>query len=625
MSGNITGMRRLPLATIHEKDFDAEVAGGKKLKLRSQIDDKDKWDLAAMYASEEAWQEDAKKLEQFLSEFAALQGTLGQSSAQLLKALQLHDEIGKVSGKLYVYAKLQLDQDTGNSASQELQDKAFGLLVQTQAQTAYFVPEVLTIDQAKLDQMITENVELPLYRFVLSEITRQKPHVLSPSEEQLLAQFGEVLSASSDIFEMYNNADMVFPSIRDEDGDEVEITHGRYIQFLESKDRDVRKNAYEAVYGTYEKHRNTVAAILAANVKRGVVNARVRHFPSARAASLDADNIPVSVYDNLIDAVHEFLPSLQKYLRLRAKLLGLSDLQMYDLYTPLVKDVNWKVTFDEAKSTVLAAVSVLGENYRGIAEKGFNSGWIDVYENKGKRSGAYSWGTYGTHPYMLLNYHDSLDNMFTLAHELGHSMHSYFSKSTQPYVYSDYTIFVAEVASTCNEALLLHYLLQTTEDKAKRAYLLNHQLETIRGTLLRQTMFAEFEKLTHEHVEQGGALTPDWLDATYKGLNEAYFGPACNITEQTAHEWMRIPHFYSAFYVYKYATGISAAIALSRRILQEGEPAVKDYLAFLSSGSSDYSIELLRKAGVDMASPDPVREALRQFDSLVDELDSLIG
>lgn len=603
----------------------AEAGAGKKLPLRGEIEEKYKWDLKAIYENDEAWQEDAEELDQLLGTFASLQGTVSESSDGLLTSLQLHDEIEKIAGKLYVYAKMYLDEDTSNGKAQELQDKAFGLLVKTQAATAFFVPEILSIDSARLTQMVKQNEQLKLYEFALEEISRQKPHVLSPESEQLLASFGEVLNAPSDIFSMYNNADMVFPTIEDEDGDNVEITHGRYIQLLESSNRDVRKNAFEAVYSTYEKHRNTVSSMYSANVKRGAVSARVRHFSSAREAALESDNIPLTVYDNLVQVVHEFLPSLHKYLRLRSKALGLSDLQMYDLYTPIVKDVDWKVPYSEATETVLDAVSVLGDKYQSIAKKGLNSRWIDVYENRGKRSGAYSWGTYGTHPYMLLNYHESLDNMFTLAHELGHSMHSYFSRNTQPFVYSDYTIFVAEVASTCNEALLLDHLLKKTDDKSRRAYLLNHQLETIRGTLFRQTMFAEFEKLTHEHVEAGGALTPDWLDETYFKLNQEFFAAGCHVNDQIAHEWMRIPHFYTPFYVYKYATGISAAIALSRRILTEGEPAVADYLKFLSSGSSDYSINLLRLAGVDMESPDPIRQALGQFDALVDELEALIA
>lgn len=602
----------------------ADAGAGKKLPLRSDIETQYQWDLAAIYANEAAWHKDAEELDKLLEQFVALQGGVGASSFALLKAMQLQDEIGKISGKLYVYAKMHLDEDTSNSSAQALQDKAFGLLVKTQAATAFFVPEILSIDSATLATMVKENRDLKLYAFALEEITRQKPHVLSPEAEQLLASFGEVLNAPSDIFSMYNNADMVFPTIEDEDGDEVEITHGRYIQLLESSNREVRKNAFEAVYSTYEKHRNTVSAIYSANVKRGAVGAHVRHFSSARAAALESDNIPMAVYDNLIEVVHEFLPSLHKYLRLRSKALGLRDLQMYDLYTPIVKDVDWKVPYNEATETVLDAVSVLGDKYQTIARGGLNSRWIDVYESKGKRSGAYSWGTYGTHPYMLLNYHDSLDNMFTLAHELGHSMHSYFSRSTQPFIYSDYTIFVAEVASTCNEALLLDHLLKKTDDKSRRAYLLNHQLETIRGTLFRQTMFAEFEKMTHEHVEQGGALTPDWLDENYYALNQAFFAEGCHVNDQIAHEWMRIPHFYTPFYVYKYATGISAAVALSRRILNEGEPAVADYLKFLSSGSSDFSIQLLRTAGVDMESPEPIRQALGQFDALVDELEGLI-
>ncbi|GLG01783.1 oligoendopeptidase F [Alicyclobacillus hesperidum subsp. aegles] len=593
-------------------------------KPRAEIDPAYRWNLEDIYASEADWQKDAQRLQALVQAFASRQGTLGRSAADLLAGLQNHDEIGMVAGKLYVYAKMKLDEDTANGAAQTLFNQAMSLLVQANAATSFFVPEILSVDAHQLQAFVDATPELHVYRFALEEITRQRDHVLSPEAEQLLAQFGEVLGAPSDIFEMYNNADMVFPTIEDEHGQPVEITHAVYHELLERKDRDVRERAFTAVYDTYKRHRNTIAAVYAANVKRNAINARIRNFPSARAASLDAENIPVAVYDNLIQAVGESLPALTKYLELRKRVLGVDELQMWDLFVPLVADVDWKIPYDEAKAIVLDAVKVFGDTYRDAAMHGLNSRWVDVYETRGKRSGGYSWGTYGTHPYILLNHTDTVQDMFTLAHELGHSMHSYFSRKTQPYVYSDYTLFVAEVASTCNEAILYDYLGRIIEDPAKRAYLLNQQLETIRGTLLTQTLFAEFEKMTHDHVEQGGALTADWLDETFYQLNVKYYGDAVHVSDRTAHGWMRIPHFYSAFYVYKYATGISAAIALSRKILGEGQPAVTAYLNFLSAGSSDTSIELLRKAGVDMTSPEPVRQALLQFEQLVDELGKVL-
>lgn len=595
-----------------------------KGKVRDEIDDQYKWNLADIYVDVDAWNADAAKLESLVESFAKREGTLGQSSSNLLAGLKEHDEIGVVSGKLYVYAKMLLDEDTAKGASQELHHRAVSLMVRTNAATSFFVPEILTVDEDKIQSFVDENPDLSMYRFALEEISRQRPHVLSPESEQLLATFGEVLGAPGEIFEMFNDADMEFPTIEDENGEETRITHGSYHELLERRDRGVRQRAYDAVMSTYKRQRNTLAAIYATNVKRNVVNARVRQYPSARAASLFDDNVPISVYDNLIAAVDDSLPSLAKYLRLRSKILDIEHLQMSDLYVPLVADLDWKIAYDEAKEQVLSAVQVLGEDYGRIAAQGLSGRWVDVYESKGKRSGGYSWGTYGTHPYILLNHNDTVNDMFTLAHELGHSMHSYFSRKTQPYVYSHYTIFVAEVASTCNEALLYDHLGKTLSDDTKRAYLINQQIETIRSTLITQTLFAEFEKLTHEYLENGGSLTSDWLDETYYNLNVKYYGDVVKIGDETGCGWMRIPHFYNAFYVYKYATGISAAIALSRRILSEGQAAVDDYLRFLAGGSSNYSIELLRGAGVDMTSPEPVREALKQFDTLVDELANVL-
>ncbi len=596
-----------------------------ELPTRDEIDSKYRWHLEDIYASIPEWEADAKEVTELTQKFVAMAGQLGKSAENLLEALQLQDEIGMKLAKLFVFARMRRDEDNANATYQALADKAMNLIVSVESARSFFVPEILEIPEDKLYAFLSENKDLQLYRFMIDEILREKPHILSASEEQLLAAAGDVMDAPSQIYTMFNDADMRFPTIRDENGQEVEITHGRFIQLLESSDRDVRKNAFEAIYQSYGKHRNTLAALTAANVKKDVFYAQARHYPSAREMALDSDNVPTSVYDNLIDAVHDALPALHKYMELRKQALGLDELHLYDLYTPIVPESKVKVTYEEAVSTVEAAVSVLGDEYRQIASDGMRKqGWVDVFETRGKTSGAYSWGTYGTHPYILLNFQGALDDMFTLAHELGHSMHRYYSDKFQPYVYSSYTIFVAEVASTCNEALLLHHLLQTTDDPRKKAYLINHQLESIRGTLYRQTMFAEFEKLTHAHVEAGEALTPDWLCSTYYDLNRQYYGKAAVVDQQIELEWARIPHFYNSFYVYKYATGISAATALSEKILTEGKPAVDRYLSFLQSGGSDQPINLLRKAGVDMESPEPVRAALNLFSRRVDELAGLL-
>ena len=592
---------------------------------RSAIAKEYKWKLEDMYRSQQDWDSEAKDVEELVQKLIAFRGKLSESADTLLQAFQLDDQLGEKISRLYAYARMRRDEDNANTTYQALTDKATTLLVTVESQKAFLVPEILSIPEETLLRWVDENQGLKLYRFVIQELLREKQHILSETEEQLLASAGEVLGASGQIFTMFNNADMRFPKVKNDDGEEVELTHGRYIQFLESRNREVRRGAFEAMYGTYEKHRNMLEATYAANVKKDVFYARVRHYGSAREMALASDNVPLSVYDNLIDSVHESLPALHKYLTLRKQVLGLSDLHMYDIYTPIVGDVSVKIPYADAVKQVNQAIAALGPDYQKIASEGLESGWVDVYETQGKTSGAYSWGAYGVHPYILLNYQENLDNMFTLAHELGHAMHTYYSHESQPYVYSGYTIFVAEVASTCNEALLTDYLLKTTTDKKMRAYVLNHQLEGIRGTLFRQTMFAEFEKLTHAHVEQGGALTPEWLSDTYYQLNQTYFGKVCTVDPQIAMEWSRIPHFYNSFYVYKYATGISAATALSQKILNEGQEAIDAYLGFLKSGGSNYPIELLRGAGVDMESPEPVRITLKRFSELVDELSSLLN
>jgi oligoendopeptidase F len=612
------------MKSLTRKLFAPDGDDGLAVLTRDKVPDEYKWHLEDLYATDEDWDKDAAKLVQEVEKLKGLEGKLASSASSLLEALQLQDKLSETGSRLIVYARMHLDEDNTSAKYQGLTDKAMALAVQMESATAFLVPEILQIHEKTIESFFASESGLQLYKFEIDEILRQKPHILSGKEEELLASMGEIAHAPQQIFTMYNNADMKFPTIKGDDGRDVEITHGRYITFLESTNRDVRKNAFEAVYSTYGKHRNTLAAIYGASVKKDVFFAKTHHYESARAAALEGDNVPLSVYDNLITAVHDSLPALHKYLELRKRVLGLDDLQLYDLYTPIVQNVDMKIPYEEARKTVQEAIGVLGSEYQKIATEGLSSGWVDVYETKGKRSGAYSWGAYPVHPYILLNYQETLDNMFTLAHELGHAMHTYFSYREQPYTYAHYTIFVAEVASTCNEALLMHHLLKNTEDKQKKALLLNHHLETIRGTVFRQTMFAEFEKLTHAHVEAGEALTPEWLCKTYYDLNQTYFGNACHVNQEIELEWARIPHFYNAFYVYKYATGLSAATALSERIIREGEPAIKDYLSFLQSGGSDYPINLLRKAGVDMESPEPVKATLSLFSRLVDELSGLV-
>lgn len=599
-------------------------AGVAELPTRLQVEEKYKWRLEDMYTSQGEWDADAAQVAALSQDLAKYKGKLAESAESLLAALEIDDQMGEKLSRMYAFARMRRDEDNTHATYQALTDRATSILVQAESAKAFMVPEILEMPEARLREFITQNEELRLYEFVFDELLRQKQHILSEREEQLLAEVGEVASAPGQIFTMFNNADTRFPKIKDEQGNEVEVTHGRYVQFLESRNREVRKAAFDAVYSTYGKHRNTLAAIYATNVKKDIFYAKARGYESARAMALDSDNVPLSVYDNLIDAVHEAIPVLNKYMELRKRILNLDELHMYDLYTPIVPAVDIKIPYEEAMEKVKQAIAPLGSDYQRIASEGLNSGWVDVYETKGKTSGAYSWGSYGVHPYILLNYQNSVDNMFTLAHELGHAMHTYYSHEAQPYVYSGYTIFVAEVASTCNEALLTDYLLKTTEDKAMKAFLLNHHLETLRGTLFRQTMFAEFEKLAHQHAEEGGALTPEWLADTYYELNKEYYSSVCTVDEDIALEWSRIPHFYTSFYVYKYATGISASTALSQKILQEGREAVSHYLDFLKSGGSDYPINLLRKAGVDMESPEPVRAALARFGEMVDELSALL-
>lgn len=567
----------------------------KKLPSRSEIKVEDTWKLEDIFASDDAWEKEFEEVKALIPQMEKFKGKLGESAQTLYDALQEQDELTMRVSKLYTYAHMRYDQDTTNSFYQGLNDRIKTLYTQIASALSYVTPEILSIEESKIKQYMAEHKELKLYAHALDEITRERPHILSESEEALLAQASEVLGSSSNTFGMLNNADLEFPSIKDENGEEVEITHGRYIRFLESSDRRVRKEAFKAVYETYGKFKNTFASTLSGTVKKDNFSARVRHYNSARHSALSTNNIPEEVYDNLVKTVNDNLHLLHRYIDLRKKVLGIEELHMYDLYTPLVKDVKMEVSYEEAKDYILKGLKPLGEDYLNVLKEGFENRWVDVHENKGKRSGAYSSGTYGTNPYILMNWQDNVNNLFTLAHEFGHSVHSYYTRKTQPYPYGDYSIFVAEVASTCNEALLNDYLLKTIDDEKQRLYLLNHYLEGFRGTVFRQTMFAEFEHDVHVRAQNGEPLTPELLTKLYYDLNKKYFGDNLVIDEEIGLEWARIPHFYYNYYVYQYATGFSAAAALSKQILEEGDAAVERYVGFLKSGSSDYPIEVLKK------------------------------
>ncbi|MCM3663054.1 oligoendopeptidase F [Mesobacillus subterraneus] len=598
----------------------------KKLPGRNEVATEDTWRLEDIFANDEAWEKEFNEVKGLLPGVQEFQGKLGKNADQLYNALQLQDKLLERLGRLYTYAHMRYDQDTTNSFYQGLDDRIKNLYSQAGSALAYIVPEILAADEDKIKGFLEEKAELKLYEHALEEINLQRPHVLSAEQEALLAEASEVMSSPSNTFGMLNNADLEFPSIKDENGEEVEITHGRYIRFLESADRRVREDAFKAVYKTYGGFKNTFASTLSGNIKKDNFNARVRKYDSARHAALAANNIPESVYENLVNTVNDNLHLLHRYIKLRRKVLGVDKLHMYDLYTPLVKNVKMEIPYAEAKDYVLKGLEPLGEEYTNVLKEGFENRWVDVYENKGKRSGAYSSGAYGTNPYILMNWQDNVNNLFTLAHEFGHSVHSYYTRKTQPYPYGSYSIFVAEVASTCNEALLNDYMLKTIDDEQKRLYLLNHYLEGFRGTVFRQTMFAEFEHMIHQKAQNNEALTADSLTKDYYELNKKYFGEEdIEIDEEIGLEWSRIPHFYYNYYVYQYATGFSAATALSKQILEEGQPAVERYIEFLKSGSSDYPIEVLKKAGVDMTSSTPIEEALKVFEEKLNEMEALLS
>ncbi|MCC6628961.1 MAG: oligoendopeptidase F [Chloroflexi bacterium] len=585
----------------------------------------DTWDLSLIYPTDAAWEADFRRVEGMVPALAALQGHVGESAVALHDTLRQRDALHTLLDQLMVYAHMRRDEDTANSTYQALNDRAGSLATRVSAAGAFLEPEILAIPDERLAAYLAEDADLRLYGHHLEELRRQRAHVRSVEVEEVLAQASEVGRAGGTVFGMLNNADLVFPTVLGEDGQEVELTKGRYIVLLESQDRRVREDAFRAMYATYGKVINTIGATLASSVKKDLFYARARRYDTCLAAAMEPDNIPQAVYHQLIEAVHRNLPHLHRYLRLRRRLLGLDELHLWDLYVPMVPEAQRQVPFEEAVQIVTEALQPLGDDYIRVMVEGLRSRWVDVYENQGKRSGAYSSGAYSTPPYILMNYQNMLESVFTLAHELGHSLHSHYSKATQPYVYGYYTIFVAEVASTLNEALLTHHLLATTDDRRFRMSIINRFLEQFRTTLYRQTMFAEFELLTHQRAEAGQALTPEWLSAEYKALNERYYAAEVVIDDPIRLEWSRIPHFYSAFYVYKYATGLSAAVALAEQILREGAPAVERYLAFLRGGSSAYSIDLLKGAGIDMTTSAPVDEALATFGRYVAELEELAG
>ena len=594
----------------------------KKIPKRSEVDPKNTWATEDLFANDEAWEQAMAELASMPEQMASFRGRLGESGACLLDYFRLSDTYSLKISRAANYAFRKADEDTAVGRYQEMRGKIISLDVAVSSASAFDTPEILAIPDETLERFYRETPDLQLYRRALDKIRARRAHVLSDAEEKLLASAGEMAESPEQIGSMFRDADLKFPEAVDANGEKHQLTQGSYIPMLQSADRVLRKSAFETLYHTFGSFKNTTAACLDAQMKQLIFFSRARKYDSALDASLARTEVPVSVYTNLIQTVNDNLPYMHRYVRLRKKLMGLDELHMYDIYTTLVSDAEREITFEQAKQTVLEGLAPLGAEYRAMLEEGFANRWIDVYENEGKRSGAYSSGAL-PHPYVLLNHQNTLDSQFTLAHEMGHALHSYLSLKNQPTVYSDYVIFVAEVASTCNEVLLMRHLLSKTTDKRERAYLINYFLEQFRGTLYRQTMFAEFELMMSRRAEAGQALTADALCEMYYDLNKKYYGEDVVVDREIAMEWARIPHFFYNFYVFQYATGFSAAVAIANRILREGQPAVDDYLKFLSSGSTMDPISLLKIAGVDMASPAPINDALKIFDDLISEMEAL--
>lgn len=595
-----------------------------EVKDRKDIDVKDTWNLESIYANNELWEEDYAALEKDAAEFAKLKGAIEADVSKIPAVLDAYYGLHRRLSKLSVYARMRFDQDTTDSTYQTMSAKIGSLGVKIGAASAFVEPEILSYSKEQLEAAEKENERTAYYGRKIEEMLRGQEHTLDAEKEELLAAAGDMAEAPDDIFSVLMNADMKYPDIVLEDGTHLPLTNSTYISYMESPDRAVREGAFKTLYGQIASLKNTFAAIYRGNLKQAKFYAQSRKYSSARAMYLADSNVPESVYDNLLSAVHEALPMMYRYVAVRKKVLGVDKLHMYDVYTPIVAAQNQTYEFEQAKQMVLEALKPMGEDYLSHAREGLENRWIDIYPNKGKKGGAYSWGCYDSQPFILLNYTKNLDSVFTLIHEMGHSIHSYYSRTAQDYAYSDYKIFVAEVASTCNECLLMHDLLEKTTDKEQRKYLLNHYLDSFKGTLFRQTMFAEFEKTAHDYCAQGKPLTAEALSQMYLELNQKYFGPDMEKDEEIAYEWMRIPHFYTPFYVYQYATGYSAAVALSARILKEGKPAVDAYMNFLKGGESKDPIDLLKMAGVDMTTEKPVADALALFGELVTELETLV-
>ncbi len=594
----------------------------KKIPQRDEVSSEYKWRLEDLYESDEAFEKALAEAGKYPEKLSAFQGRISASAADLLGYLKLDDEITEEARNLIHYSNRKSDEDTRVSLYSGYCDRVEALLTNIGSAAAFAVPEILTISEEKMAEFYAEESGLKLYELALSRIFKRREHILTPEEERILAMTGEMRNTPSTVFSMLDNADMKFPDAVDKDGNQHQITHGSYIPLMQGEDRVLRKSAFENLYHTYKSFENTYTAILSGHLKTLSFNADVRKYENTLEAALDSTEVPQSVYHSLIEAVHANMDKMYRYVELRKKLLGVDELHYYDLYAPMVSDVDMKITYEEARDMVLEAVKPLGEDYVSLMKEGFSGGWIDVYENEGKCSGAYSAGA-GVHPYVLLNHTDDLQSAFTIAHEMGHALHSYYSNKSQPTTYSDYEIFVAEVASTFNESLLMQHLLKTTKDKKQKAYLINYFLEQFRTTLYRQTMFAEFELKINEAQAKGKAITSDFLCELYGNLNKLYFGDGITHDEEINYEWARIPHFYYNYYVYQYATGFSAAIALSQRVLNGGETEVNDYLGFLKGGNSNTPVDLLKGAGVDMTDPRVVSDALKLFGELLDEMEQL--
>lgn len=618
----------LPLSLNRKKysNTAGEAAIGEisQVPARSEIPDQYKWHLDDIYANDELWQQDFDTLKSSLTEITQYAGKLKNSSQDLLSCLKERDEIGKIGGSLYAFARMHRDENTADTKYQAMTGKLESLLAEAGAATAFIEPEILALPDTTLATFRQQEEGLKEYNFYFDNLARQKEHVLSPAEEAILSRVSDITQASENTFTMLAHADMEFPQTIDEEGQLVQLSEGRYSQFIRSSNRKVRQEAFTHLFNTYNHYRNTFASTLSGNVKSNIFYAKTRKYVSTMESALKSDNVPTEVYDNLITTVRKNLAPLHRYVALKKKFLNLSEIHMYDLYTPLVKDVNFPLPYEEGLKLVCTGLKPLGPEYATILDKGLTSGWIDVYENKGKQTGAYSWGSYGTHPFVLLNYNNRYDDVSTLAHEMGHAIHSYYSQESQPYPTSSYTIFCAEVASTTNEILLLHHMLNTTTDKKIKLYLINQYLEQVRATVYRQTMFAEFEKILYEVTEKGETLTADVLDKLWHDLNVAYYGPDIVVDKELDVEWARIPHFYSEFYVYQYVTGYSAATSLADKILKEGQPAQEKYINFLKSGGSDYSLNILKQAGVDMSSSKPIEITLNNFSTMLDEIEKLL-